>query len=99
VVSTRMAPSQRMTFHGEGGVLTLTAPFNAPVFGDVAVELRRPGGETVVERFNAARQYELQVAAFNDSVTGGAAYPCPLEFSRGTQAAIDAVFAAAATTA
>jgi hypothetical protein len=37
--------------------------------------------------------YELQAAAFNRAVREDADYPCPLEFSRGTQAMMDAAFA------
>jgi hypothetical protein len=41
-------------------------------------------------------QDELQGAAFNRAVRDGGAYPCPLEFSRGTQAMMDEAFASAA---
>ena len=99
VVSTRMAPAQEMVFLGEGGTLRVHAPFNAEEYGDVALSLRQPGGATTVERFNAAHQYEAQVAAFNESIRTGAAYPWPLEQARGTQAVIDAVFARAETLA
>ncbi|PWR03740.1 oxidoreductase [Meridianimarinicoccus roseus] len=92
-VSTRLNPYQTMTFHGDAGSVQLTAPFNGPVFGDAAVILRRAGQPDSVARFNGARQYDLQVAAFNRSALTGAAYPCPLEFSRGTQAMMDAAFA------
>jgi len=88
-VSMRMGPMQRMTFYGEAGVLTLHAPFNAEVFGDARIDVRGPGGETLTHRFNRARQYEIQVRRFNHSARSGAAFPCPLEFSRGTQKAID----------
>jgi predicted dehydrogenase len=88
-----MAPAQEMMFYGEAGSIRLGAPFNAQHFGDVCVELRQPGGRTVCERFNGARQYDLQVAAFNHSALTGDDYPCPLEFSRGTQEMIDMVLA------
>jgi predicted dehydrogenase len=92
--SIRMHPRQEITFHGDAGVLRLPVPFNARVFGEARLELHR-GSETIVERWPAANHYELQAAAFNRSVREGAAYPCPLEFSRGTQAMIDAAFASA----
>ncbi len=92
-VSIRMHPHQEMVFHGEGGVIRLTAPFNARVFGEARVELHRPGLEVQVTRFPGDDHYKLQVEAFCRSVRGGAAYPCPLEFSRGTQEMIDRVFA------
>jgi predicted dehydrogenase len=92
--SIRMHPRQEMTFHGDAGVLRLPVPFNARVFGEARLELQR-GMETVVERWPAVNQYEVQVAAFNRAVQEGGDYACPLEFSRGTQVMIDAAFASA----
>jgi predicted dehydrogenase len=92
--SIRMHPRQEMTFHGEDGVLRLPVPFNARVFGEARLELHR-GMSVETERWPAVNHYELQAAAFNRSVLEGAAYPCPLEFSRGTQAMMDAAFASA----
>jgi predicted dehydrogenase len=90
--SIRMHPRQEMTFHGDAGVLRVAVPFNAAVFGEARIELQR-GSNISVERWPGVNQYELQVAAFNRSVREGVPYPCPLEFSRGTQAAIDAALA------
>jgi len=92
--SIRMHPRQEMTFHGDAGVLRLPVPFNARVFGEARLELHR-GMETSIERWPAVNHYELQAAAFNRAVREGADYPCTLEFSRGTQAMIDAAFASA----
>jgi predicted dehydrogenase len=92
--SIRMHPRQEMVFHGEAGVLRLPVPFNARVFGEARLELHR-GTETVTERWPAVNHYELQAAAFNRAVREGVAYPCPLEFSRGTQVMMDAAFASA----
>lgn len=92
--SIRMHPRQEMTFHGDEGVLRLPVPFNARVFGEARLELHR-GTETTIERWTGANHYELQVAAFNRAVREGGGYPCPLEFSRGTQAMVDAAFASA----
>ncbi len=94
MTSMRLFPRQEVVFQGEKGLIRLTAPFNANVFDEARVELHRPGLEVTVERFPDARQYKLQVEAFGRSVTTGAAYPWPLEEARGTQAMIDAVFAA-----
>ncbi|WP_170750689.1 Gfo/Idh/MocA family protein [Ruegeria lacuscaerulensis] len=91
-VSIRMHPHQEMVFHGEGGVIRLTAPFNARVFGEARVELHRPGLEVQVTRFPGDDHYKLQVEAFCRSAREGADYPCSLEFSRGTQEVIDRVF-------
>ena len=93
--SIRMHPRQEMTFHGDAGVLRLPVPFNARVFGEARLELHR-GTETITERWPVVNQYELQAAAFNRAVRDGGAYPCPLEFSRGTQTMIDSAFASAA---
>ncbi|RVT84065.1 Gfo/Idh/MocA family oxidoreductase [Rhodobacteraceae bacterium CCMM004] len=94
VVSMRMAPSQRMTFHGREGTLSLSTPFNAGVYDMARLTLER-GMTRTVERFPADNHYVLQVEAFGRSMRDGDPYPCPLEFSRGTQAAIDMAFAAA----
>ncbi len=93
--SIRMHLRQEMTFHGDQGILRLPVPFNPRVFGEARLELHR-GMETVTERWPAANHYELQVAAFNRTVREGGIYPCPLEFSRGTQLMMDAAFASAA---
>ncbi len=96
-VSTRMHPNQAMEFHGEGGVIRLTAPFNARVFGEARVELHRPGLDLQVTRFPGDDHYKLQVEAFGRTIRNSDAYPCPLEFSKGTQAMIDRIFDCAVT--
>ncbi len=94
VVSMRMFPYQQITFHGEKGVLRLTCPYNANVF-DIAQLTLETGGQTVTsERWPAVNHYVLQVENFCKSVREEAEYPCPLEFSRGTQRMMDMVFAA-----
>ncbi|MCG7627792.1 Gfo/Idh/MocA family oxidoreductase [Epibacterium sp. MM17-32] len=99
-VSTRMHPYQEMVFHGDKGVLRLTAPFNPRVFGEARLELHQAGpagaaGQVLEERFPVADHYKLQVENFGRAVREGAPYPCPLEFSRGTQEMMDQVFAVA----
>ena len=94
-VSMRMAPRQLMAFHGEDAVVTIRAPFNAYAYADQVVELREADGRVVLERFGMAEQYRAQADAFNASVLDGAPYACPLEFSRGNQAMIDMIYAAA----
>ena len=93
MVSTRLAPRQEVVFHGDKGVLTLTCPFNANVF-DMAQLVLETGGQKVSERWPAVNHYVCQVENFVQSVQTGADYPCPLEFSRGTQHMMDMVFAA-----
>lgn len=97
VVSMRMSPWQEMVFHGDKGVLRLSAPFNANLYGEARIELQlggQDGPEVQVMRYPADNQYVHQVEAFNASVLDGADYPCPLEFSKGTQEMIDMVWAA-----
>ncbi|WP_425072494.1 Gfo/Idh/MocA family protein [Sagittula sp. S175] len=94
VVSMRMAPFQEVVFHGEGGVMRLAAPFNAGVYGEASVEVQGADLEVRRWRFPAANHYVLQVEAFNAAVLDGAAYSCPLEFSKGTQEMIDMIWAA-----
>ncbi|SFA72608.1 Predicted dehydrogenase [Poseidonocella pacifica] len=95
--SMRMFAHQEMQFHGEKGLIRMTAPFNAGVFGEARVELHRTKMRIEEKRFPAVNQYVMQVEAFNQTVLNGDRYACPLEFSKGTQAMIDMVFAAAKT--
>lgn len=90
----RQAPRQEMVFHGEEGWIRVTAPFNANLYGDVRVEWRDANGVTQSESFNGIDQYQLMVEAFARSVKTGEAFICPLEFSKGNQAMIDAILAA-----
>ena len=93
-VSMRMFPRQGITFHGDKGVLTLTCPFNANVFDLSELRLENSDMTVTTERWPDVNQYVLQVENFCKSVQTGADYPCPLEFSRGTQHMMDMVFAA-----
>jgi len=88
----RMAPRQYVAIQGDKGVITVKAPFNAGVFDQAELTLERAGMEAVTWRWPGVNHYVCQVENFNASVLDGAEYPCPLEFSRGTQAMIDAVF-------
>lgn len=92
VTSMRMFPRQYVAFHGTGGVMTLTAPFNAGVFDQAELHLDAPGQLRQTWRWPAVNHYVLQVQNFAAAVRGGGAYPTPLEFSRGTQAMIDMVW-------
>ncbi len=94
VTSMRMFPSQRMTFYGDGGRMTLSTPFNAGVFGEARLEVENTAMTVTTHRFPGVNQYVRQVEAFGDAVRDGTPYACPLEFSRGTQRMIDMAFAA-----
>jgi predicted dehydrogenase len=95
ITSMRLFPRQEVVFQGETGLIRLTAPFNANIFGEARVELHRPGLSVTVERFPDARQYKLQVEAFGRSVLTGAPYAWPLEQAKASQTMIDRVFAVA----
>lgn len=95
ITSMRLFPRQEVVIQGETGLIRLTAPFNAGVFAEAQLELHRAGNTSELFRYPAVNQYVLQVEAFGRSVAEGAPYACPLEFSRGTQAMIDTVFAVA----
>ena len=95
VVSMRMFTRQEISFHGDKGILSMTCPFSAGVHDQAELRLEIVDKVVVTERFPGVNHYVLQVENFGRSVRSGAPYPCPLEFSRGTQAMIDMCFAAA----
>ncbi|TYB82946.1 Gfo/Idh/MocA family protein [Maritimibacter fusiformis] len=92
MTSMRLSLRQEVVFQGERGTITLRAPFNPGTFGEAQVEIRSPDGTIRIERWPRVNQYVEQVRNFARSAREGAPYPCPLEFSRGTQAMIDTVF-------
>ncbi len=93
--SMRMFPRQEVVFHGEEGVLRVGwGPFNANNHDLAQLSIETTGNARTFERWPAANHYVLQVEAFVRSVREGAPYPCPLEFSRGTQRMIDMVLEA-----
>jgi len=96
-VGTHMNLFQEMTFHGEAGLIRLTAAFNARTFGEASVELHQDGQDVRRRRFPEIDQYKLQVEAFGRSAQNGSSFPCPLEFSKGTQEMIDLALASAET--
>lgn len=91
--SMAMLPRQEMNFHGENGIIRLTAPFNPTVFGQAEVHFIQGNGIQTTKRFPQDNHYVHQVNAFYNSVVNGDAYACPLEFSKGTQRMIDMAFA------
>lgn len=90
MTSMRLANRQEVVFQGDKGVIRVgSAPFNANVHDIAEVELHLPGQRIITDRFPTANHYKLQVEAFGRSIRTGAAYPCPLEFVRGTQSMMD----------
>jgi len=94
VTSMRMFNRQYMAFHGDKGVMHLTCPFNANVFGAAELTLEKGGMVVETYRWPGENHYVNQVENFGHALRTGDAYPCPLEFSKGTQAMIDMVNAA-----
>lgn len=94
LTSMRMTPHQNVTFHGSAGVIEVVTGFNPQVHGHAEVRLARPGQPTQIVQFPGVNHYVLQIEAFGAAVRGEAAYPCPLEFSQGTQRLIDMIWAA-----
>ena len=93
MTSMRLPPRQEVVFQGESGLIRLTAPFNAGIFGEAQLHMLRPGKPDHVERFPGLRQYVRQVENFGRSLRDGTPYPWRLEDAKGTQAMIDMVFA------
>ncbi|MCP3848889.1 MAG: Gfo/Idh/MocA family oxidoreductase, partial [Gammaproteobacteria bacterium] len=91
--SMRMALRQEVIFHGENGIMRLSAPFNPGVYGEARIDLIKPGHETSSWRYPELNQYILQVESFNNNISTPKNYPCSLEFVRGTQVMIDMIFA------
>ena len=92
-VSMRTTRYQSMIFEGSHGRLSVMAPFNPGQYGQADLHLAIEGAPLRTISFPDARQYALQVEAFAATLLDGADFPYPLEAARGTQAAIDAVFA------
>ena len=84
-VSMRLAPRQVMTFHGDGGWLSVHAPFNAGSYGDAVLELRNADARIVLERFPAPTSIAPR-STRSTRLLDGAAYPCPLEYPAATSA-------------
>lgn len=93
-VSMRLFPRQEVVFHGDAGILRVTCPFNANVFDQATITVETAGLQVRTERFPGVNHYVLQVENFGRTIREGTPYPCPLEFSRGTQVMMDMVFAA-----
>ncbi len=93
-VSMRMFPRQEVVVHGEKGVLRLSCPFNPTVHSQAELHLETEKNIVITERFPGTNHYIEQVEAFGRAVLKGDAYPCPLEFSKGTQVMIDMAFEA-----
>ena len=88
----RTTKRQDMVFEGTKGWMRVPVPFNPEDQGEARLELTMADREDKLIRFPKVRQYVNQVEAFNAQLLHGTPFACPLEFSRGTQAMIDAIF-------
>jgi predicted dehydrogenase len=90
--SMRAYNRQVVTIQGSKGMVRVEGgPFNANINDLAKAELHVQGNRVITDRFPGVNHYKLQVEAFGRSIRDGAAYACPLEFSRGTQQMIDRV--------
>jgi predicted dehydrogenase len=92
--SMRAYNRQVVTVQGSKGMIRLEGGcFNANVNDLAKVELHVQGNRVITDRFPTMNHYRLQVEAFGRSIRDGVAWPCPLEFVRGTQAMMDMAYA------
>ena len=95
-VGTQLAQRQEMAFHGDSGVITVSAPFNAGIYDFDRVTLHDADrSETRSFAFAGIHQYEHQVDAFARHVNGEDVPIFTLEQSVANQRAIDAIFRSA----
>src|ERR1700752_2344731 len=99
--STRLAPYQRMIFHGTEGRIEVLIPFNAPndrptrIVLDDGKDLTGESAETI--EFPTCDQYELQGSLFSQAIRENRDQPIPLEDAIHNMAVLDAVFRSATT--
>jgi len=90
--STRLAPYQRMIFHGTEGRIEVLIPFNAPDDRPTQILLN----DEVIE-FPICDQYEIQGRLFSRAIRRNHDEPIPLEDAVNNMKVIDAVFRSATT--
>src|SRR5215213_1497453 len=90
--STRLAPYQRMIFHGTERRIEVLIPFNAP--NDVPTQIMIDA-ETI--EIPVCDQYEIQGTLFSQAIRENREQPIPLEDAVSNMAVIDAVFRSART--
>ena len=89
--STRLAPYQRMMFHGTEGRIEVVIPFNAPNDRSTQIILNDEAIEIPV-----CDQYEIQGTLFSQALRENKEQPIPLEDAINNVTVIDAVFRSAA---
>src|SRR5215216_2631151 len=99
--STRLAPYQRMIFHGTEGRIEVLIPFNAPddrptqIVIDDGTNLTGESAETI--EFPSCNQYEIQGTLFSQAIRENREQAIPLEDSINNMKVIDAIFRSATT--
>lgn len=99
--STRLAPYQRMIFHGTEGRIEVLIPFNAPndrptqILFDDGNDLTGASAETI--EIPVCDQYEIQGTLFSQSLRENKTQPIPLEDAINNMTVIDAVVKSAST--
>jgi len=88
--STRLAPYQRMIFHGTTGRIEVLIPFNAPNDRPTQILV---DDETI--DIPVCDQYEIQGTLFSQALRENKEQPIPLEDAINNMAVIDAVFRSA----
>ena len=89
--STRLAPYQRMIFHGTDGRIEVLIPFNAPNDRPTQIIL----DDEIIE-IPVCDQFEIQGTLFSQALRENKAQPIPLEDAINNMTVIDAVFRSAA---
>jgi predicted dehydrogenase len=90
--STRVAPYQRMIFHGTEGRIEVLIPFNAPNDRPTQILVN----DEIIS-IPVCDQYEIQGSLFSQAIRENQAQPIPLEDAISNMAVIDAVFRSATT--
>ena len=95
-VSTQMALRQSMVFHGETGIIEVSAPFNADLYQATDITLYdQVRNHRHVWSWRGINQYQLQIEAIGDHLMGKSGVDLfSLENSKANQAVIDAFFRA-----
>lgn len=95
-VSSQMAGRQEMVFHGDNGVITVHAPFNAGKYEHARVTLDNVSHTHAQEwTFLDVNQYQLQADNFVRAVRGENVPVFDLENSQANQHFIDSIYRAA----
>jgi predicted dehydrogenase len=99
--STRLAPYQRMIFHGTDGRIEVLIPFNAPNDRPTQIVLEDgsdlTGASAKTIDIPVCDQFEIQGTLFSQAIREHRQQPIPLEDAISNMTVIDAVFRSATT--